>query len=105
MNISKTIKDIATHLIYSESLQSQVFDGIFKDVPCGHRWLQQLPLFGPSVHPRLLEGEAHRPVLSQTPMPLQYELLFGILCEMHVEQLFMIQFLQIQGRKTPFVVE
>ena len=39
-----------------------------KRVPALHcRWLQQLPLFRLSVHPRLLEGEAHTPVLSQTP--------------------------------------
>ena len=31
--------------------------------------------------------------------------LFGILCEMHVQQVYKIQFLQIQGRKTPFLVE
>ena len=29
--------------------------------------LQQLPLLGPLVHPRLLEGEAHTPILLQTP--------------------------------------
>ena len=38
LNISKTTKDITTHLIYSESLQSQVFHGMFKDVQCEHRW-------------------------------------------------------------------
>ena len=66
------------HLIYSESLQSQVFNGMFKNVQCEHRWshgthqagspilakrvpamrcqwLQQLSLFGPSVHPCILE--------------------------------------------------
>ena len=87
LNTSKTIKDIT--LMYSESLQSQVFHRMFKDVQCEHRWppgthqayspnfakcipalrcrwLQQLPLFGPSVHPHLLEREADRPVLPQT---------------------------------------
>ena len=72
LNISKTIKDIKTRLTYSESLQSQVLHGMFKDVQCEHRWshgthqadspihakrvpalrcrwLQRLPLFGPSV--------------------------------------------------------
>ena len=67
---------------------------MFKDVQCEHRWshgthqadspilakcapalrcrwLQQLPLFGSSVHPRLLEGEAHRPVLSLIPTKLK----------------------------------
>ena len=32
IEISKTIKDIATHLIYFESLQSQIFHGMFKYV-------------------------------------------------------------------------
>ena len=37
LNLSKTIKEITMHLIYSESLQSQVFDRMFKDVPYEHR--------------------------------------------------------------------
>ena len=36
LNMSKTIKEITTHLIYSESLQSQVFYRMFKDVQCEH---------------------------------------------------------------------
>ena len=32
LNMSKTIKEITMHLIYSESLQSQVFYRMFKDV-------------------------------------------------------------------------
>ena len=36
LDISKTVKDIATHLIYCESLQSQVYDAMFKDVQCEH---------------------------------------------------------------------
>ena len=32
LNMSKTIKEITMHLIYSESLQSQVFDRMVKDV-------------------------------------------------------------------------
>ena len=34
LNMSKTIKEITMHLIYSESLQSQVFYRMFKDVQC-----------------------------------------------------------------------
>ena len=37
LNMSKTIKEITMHLIYSESLQSQVFYRMFKDVQCEHR--------------------------------------------------------------------
>ena len=89
LNISKTTKDITTHLISCESLQSQVIHEMFQDFQCQHRWshgtyqadspilakrapasrcrwLRQLPLIEPSVHLRLLEGEANRPVLSQT---------------------------------------
>ena len=36
--MSKTIKEITMHLIYSESLQSQVFPRMFKDVQCEHCW-------------------------------------------------------------------
>ena len=36
LNVSKTIKEITMHLIYSESLQSQVFYRMFKDVQCEH---------------------------------------------------------------------
>ena len=37
LNMSKAIKEITLHLIYSESLQSQVFYRMFKDVQCDHR--------------------------------------------------------------------
>ena len=37
LNVSKTIKEITMCLIYSESLQSQVFYRMFKDVQCEHR--------------------------------------------------------------------
>ena len=37
LNMSKTIKEITMHLIYSKSLQSQVFHRMFKDVQCEHR--------------------------------------------------------------------
>ena len=37
LNVSKTIEEITMHLIYSESLQSQVFYRMFKDVQCEHR--------------------------------------------------------------------
>ena len=37
LNMSKTIKEITMHLMYSESLQSQVFYRMFKDVQCEHR--------------------------------------------------------------------
>ena len=37
LNMSKTIKEITMHLIYSENLQSQVFYRMFKDVQCERR--------------------------------------------------------------------
>ena len=37
LNMSKTIKEITMHLIYSKGLQSQVFHKMFKDVQCEHR--------------------------------------------------------------------
>ena len=76
INISKTIKDIKTHLVNSESVLSQILHEMFKDAQCGHhwshdthqacspilvkrvlalhcQWLKQLLLFAPSAHPRL----------------------------------------------------
>ena len=36
--MSKAIKEITMHLIYSESFQSQVFYRMFKDVQCDHHY-------------------------------------------------------------------
>ena len=38
MNISETIKDVKTHLVNSESLLSQFFHGMFKDLQCEQHW-------------------------------------------------------------------
>jgi len=38
LNFLKTIKDITTHLMYFESLQSQVFHETFTNVQCDHHW-------------------------------------------------------------------
>ena len=38
LNMSKTIKEITMHLIYSESLQFQIFHRMFKDSQCEHHY-------------------------------------------------------------------
>ena len=38
INISKTIKDIKTHLVNSESVLSQILHEMFKDAQCEHHW-------------------------------------------------------------------
>ena len=56
LNISKTIKDITTHLIYSESLRSEVFEGMVKNVQCEHRWSHRTPQAnGPILAKRVAE--------------------------------------------------